>query len=194
MALGLVRRRGINVSPEATVAMYPSSAPKGQPQFSLGQSDPRERRPKSPGWSDQSSERAKQSGASPCDALSGLARQAGLDSQGVALGWFVGAPSGRKQGTFIELRQQCTSRTRQPSNFPQLLWPPSLRPDHEKLPLPHPSKLPIEFHLRQFQRSRPSMRAVVVVIAQVPLVQESCDLFLGESVSRLDGGFAGHHV
>ncbi len=101
----LVRLSQVNASPDAIVAKLPSSAPTGQPQTSLGLSDQRERRPGSQSCRHAlSPERAKQSWegwASHCAALSGLAEHGGLDSQGVALGWYVGAPSGRKQGAFL---------------------------------------------------------------------------------------------
>ena len=88
------------------------SAPQGHRQISLRQSDPRERRPRSPAPCERSPERAKRSGASLCAALSGLVIQAGLDSQGVALVWYVGAPAERKKGIRMGRGSQRAPHTR----------------------------------------------------------------------------------
>ena len=50
-----------------------------------------------------------------------------------------------------------------------------------------PTELPVEFRFRQLQRSRSAVGAVVVVIAQMTLVEQSGDLFRREPLARLDG-------
>ncbi len=72
-----VRHGGINASPDTIFAKPPSSAPTGQPQISLGQSDPRERRPRLLNPPTPSALKGRNTGeASHCAALSGLGEQA----------------------------------------------------------------------------------------------------------------------
>ena len=71
-----LRHCGTEASPGAIVVPPPSSAPQRQPQTCLGQSDPRERRPRVRGSDALSPERANQSWAARCASLSGLAERA----------------------------------------------------------------------------------------------------------------------
>ncbi len=57
----------------------------------------------------------------------------------------------------------------------------------------HATELAIELGVTENQRGRTTMRTVVSIVNQVPLFKQAVDFFLRQSLSRFDGGFAGHH-
>ena len=102
---------GIAASLKAIFARFSSFAPKGQRQTRLGQSDQRERRPRISSGRDPGPEGAKQSCASRCVALSGLAKPVDSTPRALPRAGLSVPLRGGKNGAFRG-RVRSVSRTR----------------------------------------------------------------------------------
>ena len=61
-------------------------------------------------------------------------------------------------------------------------------------PISNPLKLPVQVFPRKNEGRGPSMRAMMLILSQVPLGQKLIDLFTGEAVAEFYRRLTGDHV